>query len=90
MGSYEKCCDKKKVGKISYTLAWTGGEVPANCLNSCVYTQDDDPSKMFCFASGYEIVTCRKGMLYSFIPCVFIIILKYGNYLYTKGFPKVD
>ena len=68
MESKEKCCYKKTVGKISYTLAEAGGEVPPSCLNSCVYTQDDDTDKMFCFAAGFETVTCRVasniGMYY--------------------------
>ena len=74
MVSYEKCCDKKTVGQYSYSLASVGGNVPAGCLNSCVYTQDNDPDKMFCFGRGTETVTCQ-GNIYKVSPLIFVIKL---------------
>jgi len=72
VASYEKCCDKKTVGQISYSLVESGGNVPASagCLNSCVYTQDGDSDKMFCFARGNETVTCQAKDLFDREKCV--------------------
>ena len=81
MASSEKCCDKKMVGNISYSLVKSGGDVPSDCLNSCVYTQDDDPDKMFCFARGNETVTCRED---DYRPCFrrkihYILVIDNGD-----------
>merc|ERR550539_1383518 len=57
----ERCCERKTVGDKSYTLVESGGEVPLGCKSSCVYTEDDDPNKMFCFAPGYMSVTCQDS-----------------------------
>jgi len=62
LASHENCCERKTVGDRSYTLEMSGGKVPPECLNSCVYNPDDDHSKRFCFASGYEKSTCHKGI----------------------------
>ena len=59
LASYERCCERKTVGDKSYTLVESGGEVPPECRSSCVYSEDDDPSKMFCFAPGDKSVTCN-------------------------------
>ena len=56
----EKCCEKKKVGDKSYTLVeWSGVTVPSACIDSCVYSQDDDPTQKFCFAPGNLTFACR-------------------------------
>jgi len=56
------CCEQKTVGAYNYTLDTTG-TVPAglNCLNDCVYTRDNSDGSQYCFAPGYEPVTCTKG-----------------------------
>ena len=59
---HHDCCERKTVGDKSYTLETSDVSVPAECLNSCVYTLDDDHSKRFCFGSGWEKVTCHKGI----------------------------
>ena len=59
LASNERCCERKTVGDKSYTLEQSGGEVPSRCMSSCVYSQDDDPSKMFCFGPGELSVTCH-------------------------------
>ena len=59
LANTERCCQRKTVGDKSYTLVESGGGVPLACKSSCVYTEDDDPSKMFCFAPGYLTVTCH-------------------------------
>ena len=71
MESNKKCCVKKTVGKNSYSLAVVGGNVPADCLNSCVYTRDNDPDKMFCFGRGTETVTCQGEYLEGFTIIIF-------------------
>ena len=55
----ERCCQRKTVGDKSYTLVESGGEVQPGCKSSCVYTEDDDPSKVFCFGPGDMSVTCH-------------------------------
>jgi len=57
----EKCCERKTVGDKSYTLVKSGGTVPSGCLNSCLYTPDDDPSINVCFGLGNETSTCIGG-----------------------------
>merc|ERR1711874_878586 len=59
LASSQSCCERKTVGEKNYTLVESGGEVPPGCKNSCVYSQDDESSKMFCFAPGYLAVTCH-------------------------------
>jgi hypothetical protein len=50
----EECCTEKMVGNVSYTLLpdTFHGELPRQCLKSCVYTVSDTSSPMFCFAKG--------------------------------------
>merc|ERR1711953_7044 len=57
----EKCCERKTVGDKSYTLVKSGGTIPSGCLNSCLYTPDDDPSINVCFGLGNETSTCIGG-----------------------------
>ena len=49
-----ECCPEKRVGSITYTLlsGTFDGELPRQCLKSCVYTVSDTSSPMFCFAKG--------------------------------------
>jgi len=49
-----ECCTEKRVGSVSYTLLSDtfDGELPRQCLNSCVYTVSGTSSKKFCFAKG--------------------------------------
>lgn len=58
--SVEKCCNKKDVGGVSYTLVpgLPNAEThPRHCIDGCVYTQDGTANK-FCFAKGDLKVEC--------------------------------
>ena len=50
----EKCCTKKMVGNISYTLSADvfQGELPSQCRNDCVYTVTGTARPKFCFQRG--------------------------------------
>merc|ERR1712066_702557 len=50
----EKCCTKKMVGNISYTLSadFFQGELPSQCRNGCVYTVTGTARPKFCFQRG--------------------------------------
>ena len=78
LAGYEKCCERKTVGDKSYSLVKSGGTVPPECINSCVYALDEDPSQNVCFAPGNETAICRgdscKGRNYV-IFLIYITIL---------------
>ena len=46
------------MGGKSYTLVHSGGSVPEECKNSCVYSEDGNSSNTVCFASGTLNSTC--------------------------------
>jgi len=55
----DHCCTLKRVGGVTYSLLPSGafnGEVPARCLNDCVYREytgaPRDSYRKFCFAAG--------------------------------------
>ena len=55
-----KCCTSKTVGSYSYTLVISPMAVPADCLSPCVYSRDDIPGSLYCFASGSLPVHCNN------------------------------
>merc|ERR1719348_2321890 len=61
----DHCCTLKMVGGVTYSLLPSGafnGEVPARCLNDCVYREYDgaprDSYRKFCFAAGDLATEC--------------------------------
>jgi len=57
----EECCGKKEVGSDTYTLTVPplGTKLPENCVGTCTYTKDNDPtSQLYCFAPGNETASC--------------------------------
>jgi len=63
----DHCCITKKVGGVTYFLLPSGafnGEVPAQCLNDCIYSLYADPRvsyRKFCFAAGDLPTECLVG-----------------------------
>merc|ERR1719347_1278916 len=64
---HDHCCTMKMVGGVTYSLLPSGafnGEVPARCLNDCVYTVSGDygtSRRKFCFAAGDLPTECLSG-----------------------------
>ena len=57
----DKCCSKKSVGGVDYSLAWISENELTDilgCKDDCVYKRDDDNS-LFCFAVGNLPAVCR-------------------------------
>merc|ERR1712123_438913 len=55
-----ECCDSKDVGGVSYSLVGQMDTTAYQCLNSCIYVNDQDPTVKFCFASGDLQVECTE------------------------------
>jgi len=60
----DQCCSKKMVGSVTYSLLPSGTfdrEVPAQCLNDCVYTVSGTSKPKFCFAAGDLPTACLSA-----------------------------
>merc|ERR1712123_110593 len=55
-----ECCDSKDVGGVSYSLVGQMDTTAYQCLNNCIYVNDQDPTVKFCFASGDLQVECTE------------------------------
>merc|ERR1719369_279277 len=54
------CCEKKRVGGVSYTFVEERDTTIFNCLSNCVYQKDgESEGQLFCFAAGELEATCE-------------------------------
>jgi len=56
------CCESKTVGDYAYSLVDAGAAVPSECPKSCVYSRNDKPGSLYCFAPGELVVECEGEM----------------------------
>ena len=73
LGSYQTttspslaCCPIKTVGGVKYTLAGEENTTKFGCIDSCVYTEENESTRV-CFSQGNETAVCDKGNLWIMI-----------------------
>ena len=54
----ERCCDRKSVGGVTYTLLSINKMKTKTCESRCLYQKDNHPGKTFSFAKGALALTC--------------------------------
>ena len=57
----EQCCFRKTVGDLTYTLVRINKVRNKSCISRCIYKQDNDKKKLFCFSKGKLTSKCLQS-----------------------------
>ena len=60
-GKKRDCCYEKLVGNVTYTLVEKSNTAVAyNCVDNCIYKENNFEGSRVCFRSGHLPVTCVR------------------------------
>ena len=55
------CCPSKTMDGVNYILSSEEDTSLYNCIDECVYHQEDASERKYCFTKGDKEVSCKEG-----------------------------